>query len=82
MESDLLQAEGEEIEGIGLYNEFLDNAREQGDEHAQAVISEAIADEHDHAHNFAEALGDDPELGHFADTGEHALDTALDPEGF
>lgn len=53
---ELLQAEGEEIEGIGLYQDFLDDAMEAGDEQAAGVIGEALHDELDHAHNFADVL--------------------------
>lgn len=56
IDNELLQAEGEEIEGIGMYNQFLEDAQAAGDEHAEAVISEALQDEHDHVNNFANAL--------------------------
>jgi len=58
--SDLLQAAGEELEGIGLYNEFLDDAEDAGDEYAQEAFSEAIQDEQDHAENFAKILEEIP----------------------
>ena len=52
----LMQAEGDEIHTIGEYNEFLDDARAAGDDEAASVLEEAIADEHDHARNFGQAL--------------------------
>lgn len=56
IDNQLLQAEGEEIEGIGMYNQFLEDAQDAGDEHAEAVIGEALQDEYDHVNNFANAL--------------------------
>lgn len=57
MSDELLQSVGEEIEGIGQYNQFLDEAQEQGDDQAAALIQEAIDDETDHVENFTDALG-------------------------
>lgn len=56
MDDELLQSLGEEIEGIGQYGQFLDEAQALGDEDAEAAIEEAIADETDHVENFSEAL--------------------------
>lgn len=57
MSDELLQSVGEEIEGIGQYGQFLDEAREQGDDEAAAAISEAMDDEADHVENFTDVLG-------------------------
>jgi hypothetical protein len=54
--NDLLQAEGEEIESLGLYSQFLDDAEEAGDDQAADVIDEALSDEKDHARNFGELI--------------------------
>lgn len=56
MRDELLQSVGEEIEGIGQYNQFLDEAHELGDDQAAATIQEAIDDEQDHVENFTDAL--------------------------
>lgn len=56
IQNKLLQAEGEEIEGIGQYLDFLDEARGAGDADATAVIEEAISDEQDHVRNIGEVL--------------------------
>ena len=56
MRDELLQSVGEEIEGIGQYNQFLDEAHEQGDDDAASVIQEALDDEVDHVENFTDAL--------------------------
>lgn len=53
---DLLQAEGDEVHTLGEYHQFLDDARESGDDEVAALFEEALADEQDHAHNFGQAL--------------------------
>lgn len=56
MHDELLQSVGEEIEGIGQYEQFLDEAHELGDEDAAGAIEEALDDETDHVKNFTNAL--------------------------
>ena len=55
--NDLVQAQGEEVEGIGQYQQFLDDARAAGDEGAASMIEEILGDEHDHARELADAVG-------------------------
>ena len=52
-----MQAQGEEVEGIGQYQQFLDDARAAGDEGAASMIEEILGDEHDHARELADAVG-------------------------
>lgn len=54
--NNLLQAEGEELEAIGLYRQMADEARGSGDNGAVGAFEEALHDEQDHAHNFSEAI--------------------------
>ena len=54
--NDLIQATGEEIEGIGLYNDFLDDAEDAGDESAAASFRETLGDEYEHVDQFSDAL--------------------------
>jgi len=54
--NDLIQSVGEEIEGIGLYNDFLDDAEDVGDDNAADAIEETIHDEYDHLDRFSDAL--------------------------
>lgn len=54
--NDLIQSVGEEIEGIGLYNDFLDDAEDVGDDDAADAIEETIHDEYDHLDRFSDAL--------------------------
>ena len=56
VDNDLLQAEGDELATIGQYQEFEDEAKAAGDDHAAEVFDEALHDEHDHAKNFGDAL--------------------------
>lgn len=53
---DLLKAEGDEIHTLGEYHEFLDDARDSGDDYAADIFEEALNDEKDHARNFGEAV--------------------------
>lgn len=55
--NDLVQAQGEEVEGIGQYQQFLEDARAAGDEQAASMIEEILGDEHDHARELADAVG-------------------------
>jgi hypothetical protein len=54
--NDLIQSVGEEIEGIGLYSDFLDDAEDVGDDDAADAIEETIRDEYDHLDRFSDAL--------------------------
>jgi hypothetical protein len=54
--NDLIQATGEEIEGIGLYNDFLDDAEDAGDEGAAASFRDTLQDEYEHVDQFSDAL--------------------------
>ena len=54
--NNLIQSVGEEIEGIGLYNDFLDDAEDAGDEEAAEAIEETIHDEYEHVDQFSDAL--------------------------
>jgi hypothetical protein len=54
--NDLIQSVGEEIEGIGLYNDFLDDAEDVGNDDAADAIEETIRDEYDHLDRFSDAL--------------------------
>ena len=54
--NDLIQATGEEIEGIGLYNDFLDDAEDAGDEGAAASFRDTLQDEYEHVDQFSGAL--------------------------
>ena len=56
MSDELLQSVGEEIEGIGQYEQFLDEAHELGDDKAVDAIEDALDDETDHVENFTDAL--------------------------
>lgn len=54
--NDLIQATGEEIEGIGIYNDFLDDAEDAGQEGAAAAFRDTIQDEYKHVDQFSGAL--------------------------
>jgi hypothetical protein len=56
MRDELLQSVGEEIEGIGQYSQFLDEANELGDDESAGAIQEALDDEMDHVENFTDSL--------------------------
>ena len=54
--NNLIQSVGEEIEGIGLYSDFLDDAEDAGDDDAADAIEETIRDEYKHVDQFSDAL--------------------------
>lgn len=66
--NNLIQSLGEEIEGIGLYNDFLDDAEDAGDDFAAAAIEHTIEDEHEHVDHFSDALEG---AGRRAEAGKH-----------